>query len=209
MKLSRLVLPALLLAAIPLAGAIMPAESAPGDTPPALLAWMHGTATQPVQFGFSPGGPGGPGRGEPGPGFGHAPARPPGFPPPGFPAPGAFGPGGGKPSPRLGCQERIHGEAAMRAHLRSSLALDAGQREAWARMEALLEPVDQRSRDLCATLPAERAGLPGAPDRLAFVEKQLGLQHERLRLLQAPFREFYQTLSPEQRATLDRLPPRP
>lgn len=124
----------------------------------------------------------------------------------GFPS-GIFGMGA-RPSPRALCEERVHREAGMRAQLRSRLKLDSGQREAWTRMEALVEPVDLRARELCAALPLEAAGPPAAPDTLAFAEKQLGLRLEMMRLLQAPFRDFYLTLNPEQRVALDRPPVR-
>lgn len=190
MTLSRLLAPALLLAVLPAVNMIAGASSATGGPPPVQLVQARGGEAQPAQFGFA------------------APGFLPG--PFGMGGPGMGGPGGALPSPRALCEGRIHVGAAIRAHLRSRLKLDAGpQREAWAKMEALVEPLDLRARELCLALPGEIAAPPAAPDKLAFAEQQLTLRLEMIRLLQTPFREFYQTLSPEQRAVLDRPPMTP
>ncbi len=194
MKPPRLVLPLLMLAVVPAANMIASASSASGEPPKAQLAQLRAVGAEPAQFGFGP-----PGAGEPGMPHGRFSGPPSG--------PFAMGgPAGTRVSPKAFCEGRIHIEAGIRAHLRSRLKLDSGQREAWARMEALVEPIDLRARELCATLPAEVAAPPAAPDKLAFAEKQIGLRLEMVKALQAPLREFYQTLTAEQRAVLDRPP---
>lgn len=194
MTLSRLVLPSLMLAVLPAANMIATASSASGEPPKAQLAQLRAVGAEPAQFGFGP-----PGPGEHGVPQGRFPGPPSGpF--------GMGGPAGMRASPKAFCEGRIHLEAGIRAHLRSRLRLDAGQREAWSKMEALVEPIDLRARELCAALPADIAAPPAAPDKLAFAEKQLGLRLEMVKALQAPFREFYQTLTAEQRAVLDRPP---
>lgn len=194
MKPPRLVLPLLMLAVLPVANMIASASSASGEPPKAQLAQLRAVGAEPAQFGFGP-----PGPGEQGMPHGRF------FGPPSGPF-AMGGPAGMRASPKALCEGRIHIEAGIRAHLRSRLKLDASQREAWTRMEALVEPIDLRARELCATLPAEAAGPPAAPDKLAFAERQLGLRLEMMKALQTPFREFYQTLSAEQRAVLDRPP---
>jgi hypothetical protein len=194
MKLSRLVLPIVMLAVLPAANMIATASSASGEPPKAQLAQLRPVGPEPAQFDFGPSGPG-----EHGMPHGRLSGPPSGL----F---AMSGPAGMRASPKAFCEGRIHVEAGIRAHLRSRLKLDPGQREAWVRMEALVEPIDLRARELCATLPAEVAGPPAAPEKLAFAEKQIGLRLEMVKALQTPFREFYQTLTAEQRAVLDRPP---
>jgi hypothetical protein len=98
-----------------------------------------------------------------------------------------------------------NGEAAIRAVLRSRLKLDQGQREAWAKMEALVEPFDLKARELCETLPATPAE-PTAPDLLRLTEQALTLRLDMVKAIQEPFRGFYGTLTAEQRTVIDRPP---
>ena len=176
MRPPRFVVAAMLLA-IPVTSAIL-AEGGPavGETAPKRLAQ------------FAPPGPGG----RPGPGA----------PPPPF----ALFEEGPPASPRAACEGRIHIEAGMRAFLRSRLALEPAQSEGWSRMEAAVAPLDQRARELCARLPGEPSERASAPDRLSLAERQLALRAEMMRALEEPFRSFYETLKPAQRAVLDRIP---
>ncbi len=194
MKLFRLVPPIMMLAVLPLANMIATASSASGEPPKAQLVQLRAVGAEPAQFGSGP----------PGPGEHGMPHGRLSGPPSGPFATG--GPAGMGFSAKALCEGRIHVEAGIRAHLRSRLRLDPGQREDCARMDALVEPSDLRARELCATLPAEAAAPPAAPDKLAFAERQLELRLEMIEALQTPFREFYRTLGAEQRAGFDRPP---
>lgn len=97
----------------------------------------------------------------------------------------------------------------MQAYLKSRLRLTPPQREAWQKVEQAAEPIISRQRELCAQLPVEDVSPPELTAGLEFAEKMLTAQVEFLRATREPLRAFVDTLTPEQRTTLNRLPPAP
>lgn len=127
-------------------------------------------------------------------------------PPLGLEQPGdmMFRPGGGfVPQPRMVCEERLHREAALQGYLKSRLRLTPPQREAWQKVELAANPIIDRERELCAQLPAEDVGPPELTAGLEFAEKMLTAQAEFLRAIREPLRALVDTLTPEQRTTLN------
>lgn len=120
---------------------------------------------------------------------------------PGFPHP--MGP----PSPpRVACEDGINQRAAIVGYLRSKLRLSPAQKDAWARVETAAEPVIAQERELCGGLPLEPTNPPSAMEHLAFAERHLSLRVALLRAVREPLHAFYDMLSAEQRAVLDRPP---
>lgn len=140
----------------------------------------------------------GPGPGQ-GPGWGPGPAlaRPPGLP--------AFAP---MPPDRHACAEQIDHGAGAAGYLKSKLNLDGAQKDAWLKIEQAAEPVVQKMRQFCASLPAEPGAPPNFPTLIEMADTQFTLRAEFVRAIVAPAKALYELLSPEQRAVLDRpLPP--
>jgi hypothetical protein len=150
-----------------------------------------------------------PALGPPGPEAGHRPPAPLGLQLP--PPPGGVRTFAGPPFPsisldRLGCDESIDHRAAMAGYLKSKLRLQAGQRDAWQKIEQAAEPATDKMREICASLPPEPGPPPSSPNMVGIAEKQLAAQAELLRAIAGPLQALYDVLSPEQRAVLDRPP---
>ena len=109
-------------------------------------------------------------------------------------------------SPRLACEERLHREAALQRYLESRLRLTPAQHEAWQKLELAAEPITSRRLELCAQLPIEDVGPPELTAGTEFIEKMLSAQVEFLRVTREPLRALLDTLTPEQRAILNRPP---
>jgi hypothetical protein len=70
-------------------------------------------------------------------------------------------------------------------------------------------PAVEALRSICAELPDRGVATPSMPDAFDHAQRRLVATAEFLRAIREPVRALYDTLSPDQRATLDPLPPPP
>jgi LTXXQ motif family protein len=108
---------------------------------------------------------------------------------------------------RGACEDDIKRRAAMADYLKSKLQLLGTQSEAWKKMEDAATPIRTKMYDACKFLPDNLTDASTLPSTMDFLEKQLSVQTELVHAIAQPVRAFYDTLSPDQRAILDRAPP--
>jgi hypothetical protein len=108
---------------------------------------------------------------------------------------------------RGACEDDIKRRAAIADYLKSKLQLAEAQSEAWKKMEDAANPVRMGMYDACKFLPENLSDAPTLPSTLSALEKQLSVQTELVHSIAGPLRALYDTLSPDQRAILDRAPP--
>lgn len=111
------------------------------------------------------------------------------------------------PPDRRVCNEQIDRGAGAAGYLKSKLGLDGAQKDAWLKIEQAVDPVVQKMRAFCAELPAEPGAPPSFPTLIELADKQLALRSEFVHAVVAPAKAFYDLLTPQQRAVLDRPPP--
>ncbi|MBI1203239.1 MAG: hypothetical protein GC182_12075 [Rhodopseudomonas sp.] len=110
------------------------------------------------------------------------------------------------PPDRRACNEQIDRGAGAAGYLKSKLGLDSAQKDAWLKIEQAADPVVQKMRAFCAELPTE-PGAPSFPTMIELADKQIALRSEFVHAIVAPAKAFYDLLTPQQRAVLDRPPP--
>jgi LTXXQ motif family protein len=138
------------------------------------------------------------------PGAGMGPGMGPDGPPPrGLAA--LFG-RGEPPSPRQLCEEHINFGLAHAAYLKGKLRLQGNQKDAWQKLEQAAEPAVERMREACSQLPTQMGGTASLPERIDLMARQLAVRTEFLQAIREPLRAVYDTLTPDQRAVLDRPP---
>ena len=108
---------------------------------------------------------------------------------------------------RGACEDDIKRRAAIADFLKSKLQLAGAQNEAWKTMEDAANPVRTKMYDACKLLPENLSDAPTLPSTMGVLEKQLSVQTELVQAIAGPLRALYDTLSPDQRAILDRAPP--
>jgi hypothetical protein len=108
---------------------------------------------------------------------------------------------------RGACEDDIKRRAAIADFLKSKLQLAGEQNEAWKTMEDAANPVRTKMYDACKLLPENLSDAPTLPSTMGVLEKQLSVQTELVQAIAGPLRALYDTLSPDQRAILDRAPP--
>jgi hypothetical protein len=113
------------------------------------------------------------------------------------------------PSPRRACEEDIDLHAALAGYLRSKLRLQGTQLEAWQKIELAAFPAVEALRRICAELPDRGVATPSVPDAFDHAQRRLAATAEFLQAIREPVRALYDTLSPDQRAVLEPLPPPP
>jgi hypothetical protein len=74
-------------------------------------------------------------------------------------------------------------------------------------MEDAANPVRMEMFDACKLLPDHLSDAPTLPRTMEILEKQLSVQTKLVHAIAGPLRTLYDTLSPDQRAILDRAPP--
>jgi hypothetical protein len=115
---------------------------------------------------------------------------------------------GTPPSPRQICEEHINFGSAHVAYLKAKLRLQGNQKDAWQKLEQAAEPAVERMREACGQLPAQMGGAGNLPERIDVMARQLAVRTEFLQAIREPLRAVYDTLTPDQRAVLDRHPGR-
>jgi hypothetical protein len=116
---------------------------------------------------------------------------------------------GTPPSPRQICEEHINFGSARVAYLKAKLRLQGNQKDAWQKLEQAAEPAVERMREACGQLPAQMGGAGNLPERIDVMARQLAVRTEFLQAIREPLRAVYDTLTPDQRAVLDRPAGRP
>jgi hypothetical protein len=100
------------------------------------------------------------------------------------------------------CTDRLARRAAMRAYAEVKLDLTAEQRPLWDKVQSLAQAEEQKERQLCASRkPNAEMTLPERMDRMQQV---LSTRLEALQSAKPAVQALYQSLTPEQRAILDR-----
>jgi hypothetical protein len=107
-------------------------------------------------------------------------------------------------SPQQRCEERIARRAGVIAYTIAKLKLTAEQQPLWARVQAPLQQAGERERALCATLkPREQRGQETLLDRMNQHEQFLSARLQAVQQIKPAVQEFYQALTPEQKAIVD------
>jgi len=167
------------------------------------------SATPPAAPGFPPFPPG-PFFG--GPGFA-GPFGGPGFGSPFPPGPGIMmarrPPFFGHPfAPQAACLDAAAREAGFYAYLQARLNLTDLQRPLWQRVSDAVNSAADARRKACASLPATADGKPpNMPQRLEREKQMLAARLDELSAVQPAVAALYDSLSPEQRAVIDPVPP--
>jgi hypothetical protein len=108
-------------------------------------------------------------------------------------------------SPRERCEERLARRAGVIAYTVSKLNLTAEQKPLWDKLNGAVQSAADKERQLCASLPTQ--GGPEARgtilDRMSRREQFLSARLQGLQQTRPALEALYQSLSPEQKATID------
>jgi hypothetical protein len=110
-------------------------------------------------------------------------------------------------STRGACEDDIKRRATIADYFKSKLQLVGAQSEAWQKLEDAANLVRPKMYEACKLLPENLSDAPTMPHTMGILEKQLSMQTELVHAIAGPLRALYETLSPDQRAILDRAPP--
>jgi hypothetical protein len=108
-------------------------------------------------------------------------------------------------SPQQRCEERLAHRAGIIAYTVSKLNLTAEQKPLWDKLNGIVQSSADKERQLCASLP-NQAG-PQAQgtilDRTSRREQFLSVRLQALQQARPALEALYQSLSPEQKTTID------
>jgi hypothetical protein len=108
-------------------------------------------------------------------------------------------------SPQQRCEERLAHRAGIIAYTVSKLNLTAEQKPLWDKLNGVIQSSADKERQLCASLPAQ--GGPQAQgtilDRTSLREQFLSVRLQALQQARPALEALYQSLSPEQKTTID------
>lgn len=110
-------------------------------------------------------------------------------------------------NPKALCLDQVARRAGNRTYLKVRLDLKADQAAAWDAFAKASDAADVKDTARCNALPAEMKERPGYVDRLTMEENAMKARVERIEAVKPTLVAFYNVLSPEQKAVLDR--PRP
>ncbi len=106
--------------------------------------------------------------------------------------------------PQQRCEERLARRAGMIAYTIAKLNLTAEQRPLWDKLRDLTQAAGDRERQLCASLkPAGERGQETILDRVNRREQFLTARLQGLHETRPALEQFYQALTPEQKATIN------
>lgn len=107
-------------------------------------------------------------------------------------------------TPEQRCNERLARRAGMIAYTKAKLNLTAEQRPAWDKLNAQLQAAADKQRQLCASLkPAGERGKQTILERVSRREQFLTARLDGLHQIRPALEQFYQVLTPEQKAIID------
>ena len=110
-------------------------------------------------------------------------------------------------NPKAFCLDRVARRAGNRTYLKIKLDLKADQTAAWDAFAKASDAADVKDTARCNALPSEMKERPNYVDRLGMEEAYMKARVERIEAVKPSLTALYNTLSPEQKASLDR--PRP
>ena len=110
-------------------------------------------------------------------------------------------------NPKAFCLDRVARRAGNRTYLKIKLDLKADQVAAWDTFAKASDAADVKDTARCNALPSEMKERPNYVDRLGMEEAYMKARVERIEAVKPSLVALYNTLSPEQKASLDR--PRP
>ncbi|MGC2411509.1 MAG: Spy/CpxP family protein refolding chaperone [Stellaceae bacterium] len=106
--------------------------------------------------------------------------------------------------PRQRCEERLARRAGMVAYTVAKLNLTAEQRPSWDKLQGLMQTASDKQRQLCASLkPAAERGQETILDRADRREQFLTARLQGLQQIRPALEQFYQSLTPEQKAIVN------
>jgi LTXXQ motif family protein len=105
-------------------------------------------------------------------------------------------------NPKEACIDRLAHHAAMLAYIGTKLDLTAQQRQLWQKVQTIASDTAQKESSLCNSI---KAG-PGETilDRLDHMREMMSIRLAGLTAALPELKSLYETLTPEQRAILDR-----
>ncbi len=106
-------------------------------------------------------------------------------------------------SPRQRCEERLARRAGIIAYTVAKLNLTAEQKPLADKLQGLVQSAADRERQLCAALPAADGGPGTILDRANRREQFLSARLQGLQQVKPALEQFYQALTPEQKAIID------
>ncbi len=106
-------------------------------------------------------------------------------------------------SPRQRCEERLARRAGIIAYTVAKLNLTPEQKPLSDKLQGLLQEAGGRERQLCAALPAAEGGQGTILDRVNRREQFLAARLQGLQQIRPTLEQFYQALTPEQKAIID------
>jgi hypothetical protein len=110
-------------------------------------------------------------------------------------------------NPRAFCLDRVARRAGNRTYLKIKLDLKPEQMTVWNAFAKASDDADAKDVTRCNALPSEMKDRPGYIERLTLEETYMKARIERIDAVKPSLVALYDTLSPEQKAVLDR--PRP
>jgi len=110
-------------------------------------------------------------------------------------------------NPKAFCLDRVARRAGNRTYLKIKLDLKPAQVTAWDAFAKASDAADVKDTARCNALPSEMKERPNYVDRLGMEEAYMKARVERIEAVKPTLVTLYDTLSPEQKAALDR--PRP
>jgi hypothetical protein len=110
-------------------------------------------------------------------------------------------------NPKAFCLDHVARRAGNRTYLKIKLDLKAEQMAAWDAFAKASDTADVKDTARCNALPSEMKERPTYVDRLTMEENYMKARVERIEGVRPTLTALYDTLSPEQKAVLDR--PRP
>lgn len=110
-------------------------------------------------------------------------------------------------NPKAFCLDRVARRAGNRTYLKIKLDLKPEQMTAWDAFAKASDAADVKDTARCNALPSEMKERPNYVDRLTMEETYMKARVERIEAVKPSLTALYNTLSPEQKAALDR--PRP
>jgi hypothetical protein len=128
----------------------------------------------------------------------------PRFGPPPLPPPGALW---AQLTPAEICRDAAAHVIGHFAYLKARLDLTAAQEPLWGDITTAATDIAAAERDMCGRLPSAQQP-PDLATRLGVAEQHAATIQQNLQKISGPLRKLYETLTPDQRAIMDRaLPP--
>ncbi|HEX3864158.1 MAG TPA: Spy/CpxP family protein refolding chaperone [Stellaceae bacterium] len=107
-------------------------------------------------------------------------------------------------SPQQRCEERLARRAGMIAYTITKLNLTQDQQTAWDKVRGPLKAAGDKERQLCADLkPRDQRAAETVLDRLNHREQSLSVKLAAIQQVKPAMDQFYQALSPDQKAIVD------